>query len=119
MEVLPTSMVFVQKPVSALQMKELNLPQPWKHKSRLVILGNLQHFFASETHTHNLDPSVFRLFLSLTAGSGNCLASTDISNAFLNAELDERRMVVLSPPAMLIKMGILPPGTYWLAAKAV
>ena len=47
------------------------------------------------------------------------LSSVDISAAFLNAGLDPKQVVVITPPSILIRMGIVAQGTIWLVKKAM
>eukprot|EP00975_Prorocentrum_lima_P054333 11396454-Prorocentrum_lima.AAC.1 len=67
----------------------------------MVICGN----FASDTErlrestsTQNVDIELLRMILSLTNGGAETIATTDISTAFLNAPIDETKVVLISPP---------------------
>ncbi len=68
--------------------------------------------------TTNADAHLLRLFLSQEAGAGKTLASTDVSNALLNAEISEDVLILLKPPTELVKMGIVKPDTIWKCTKA-
>ncbi len=68
--------------------------------------------------TTNADAHLLRLFLSQEGGAGKTLASTDVSNAFLNAEISEDVLTLLKPPTELVKMGIVKPDTAWKCKKA-
>ena len=53
------------------------------------------------------------------SSSQNAVASLDITAAFLNAELPAGRTVILRPPSILYKLGLLPPGSCWKVNRAV
>ena len=61
-----------------------------------------------------------RYIVSWAASLPNfCLASLDVTAAFLNAPLPTGRIVVLRPPTILCKLNLLPPGHVWLVHKAI
>ena len=61
-----------------------------------------------------------RYLVSWAASLPNfCLASLDVTAAFLNAPLPTGRVVVLRPPTILYKLNLLPPGHVWLVHKAI
>ena len=63
---------------------------------------------------------MLRYILSWAASSKeHAIASLDITAAFLNAELPAGRTVVLRPPAILYKLGLLPPGFCWKVNRAI
>ena len=64
-------------------------------------------------HAHLL-----RLFLSVYASSKNVLASFDVSNAFLNAELSDDVMILTQPAPELVQFGLVKPGTLHQSTKA-
>eukprot|EP00975_Prorocentrum_lima_P061677 12881270-Prorocentrum_lima.AAC.1 len=59
------------------------------------------------------------MVLSLTNGRMETITTTDISTAFLNAPIDESKVVLITPPQILLKLGIVTPGTIWKIRKAV
>ena len=42
-----------------------------------------------------------------------------MSNAFINSDLPENRLVLIDPPSILISLGYLPQGTVWVAKRAI
>ncbi len=46
------------------------------------------------------------------------MAPTDVSNAFLTAEISDDVLILLKPPTKLVKMGIVKPETIWKCKKA-
>ena len=67
----------------------------------------------------NLDTGVMRCIISCAASLPNfCLASLDVTAAFLNAPLPTGRTAVLRPPTILYKLSLLPSGDVWLVHKA-
>ena len=42
-----------------------------------------------------------------------------MSNAFINSDLPENRLVLIDPPSLLISLGYLPQGTVWVAKRAI
>eukprot|EP00975_Prorocentrum_lima_P070935 12934857-Prorocentrum_lima.AAC.1 len=59
------------------------------------------------------------MVLSLTNGRVETITTTDISTAFLIAPIDEDKVVLITPPRILSKLGIVKPGTIWKIRKAV
>eukprot|EP00975_Prorocentrum_lima_P019392 4082971-Prorocentrum_lima.AAC.1 len=59
------------------------------------------------------------MLLSLTNGKVETVTTTDISTAFLNARIDESKVVLISPPQVLLRLGFVKPGTVWKIRKAV
>ncbi len=111
-------MVFTRKPVSETQQKELGVTASWKEKARVCVCGNFRPGIFENVSTTNADAHLLRLFLSQEAGENKTLASTDVSNAFLNAEISDNVLILLKPPAELVKMGIVKPETVWKCKKA-
>ena len=60
----------------------------------------------------------FRLFLAVQANPKHVLASFDVSNAFLNAELSEDVIILTQPAPELIQFGLVKPGTLYQCTKA-
>ena len=63
----------------------------------------------------------FRLILALVASLHVSLGCLDISNAFLNAELDGLLdgVYLVEPPAYLFRNGFAPARVYWKLKKAL
>ena len=48
------------------------------------------------------------------------MGALDISTAFLNADLPlEQKRVVVRPPAVMVKYGLVDPNELWVAEKAI
>ena len=115
-----------------------------RFKARLVACGNYvdlggkdgQNRSASvDLYAGGIDAAVLRQVLALAAKKGWSAGSTDVSTAFLNAELLDRQnpltkpaplsqevpseVVVLRPPSLLIRHGLLPPRSLMLVQRAV
>eukprot|EP00975_Prorocentrum_lima_P058568 12283151-Prorocentrum_lima.AAC.1 len=58
------------------------------------------------------------MVLSLTNGRLETV-TTDISTAFLNAPIDENKVVLIYAPQILSKLGIVKADTVWEIRKAV
>ena len=56
--------------------------------------------------------------MSVYASSKNVLASFDVSNAFLNAELSEEVTILTQPAPELVQFGLVKPGTLYQCTKA-
>ena len=68
----------------------------------------------------DLDTCMLRFILSWAASSRfNTIASLDVTAAFLNADLPPGRVVVLRPPTVLYKLGLIPTGFVWRVHRAV
>eukprot|EP00975_Prorocentrum_lima_P005517 1195822-Prorocentrum_lima.AAC.1 len=59
------------------------------------------------------------MLLSLTNGRSETLTTTDIAAAFLNAPIDESKVVLVAVPQILTKLGLVKPGTLWKIRRAV
>eukprot|EP00975_Prorocentrum_lima_P021249 4473350-Prorocentrum_lima.AAC.1 len=59
------------------------------------------------TPTQHVDIGLLRMVLSLTNGRVETITTTDISTAFLNAPIDEGKVVLITPPQILSKLGIV------------
>ena len=116
---LPCQMVFVLKPLTTTQITESGQVIPCKCKSRLVICGNFAAWSEQSTSTTNLDAPLLRLMLSMTAGADTTYSSIDITSAFLNADIASDNVVLVTPPPVLVKMGVVQPNTVWQVRKAV
>ncbi len=66
---------------------------PRKDKARICVCCNFHPGVFENVSTTNADANLLRLFLSQEAGEGKVLASTDVRNAFLNAEISENVLI--------------------------
>eukprot|EP00975_Prorocentrum_lima_P038059 8004296-Prorocentrum_lima.AAC.1 len=76
----------------------------------MVICGNFpidNERLCDSTSTQNVDIGLLRMVLSLTKGRLETITTTDISTAFLNAPIDESKVVLVTPPRILCKLGIV------------
>ena len=70
--------------------------------------------FQTQSSTINADAHLLRLFLAAHADPENVLASFDVSNAFLNAEMSDNVMILTQPAPELIQVGLVKPSTLYL-----
>ena len=85
--------------------------KPDKFKCRIVACGNQTQDIYGRTSTTDLDTQMLRFILSWGGSSSDHkMASLDITAAFLNAELPPGRVVVLRPPSILYRLGLIPQG---------
>ena len=115
-----------------------------RFKARLVACGNYVDLGGKDGESRSasvdlyaggIDAAVLRQVLALAVKKGWSAGSTDVSTAFLNAELLDRQspltkpaplsqqvpseIVVLRPPSLLIRHGLLPPRSLMLVQRAV
>ena len=69
--------------------------------------------------TTNLDAPLLRLMLSLASAQDTTWSSIDITSAFLNADIHEGDIILVTPPPILVKMNIVKPNTVWHVKKAI
>ena len=112
-------MVFVLKPLTQSQQVGDDVQEEYKHKSRLVICGNFASWGEHSTTTTNLDAPLLRLMLSLACSKESTWSSIDITSAFLNADIHDDDIVLVTPPPILVKMDIVKPDTVWHVKKAI
>ena len=110
-DIVPARMVFVLKP-------DPESPGGLKRKSRLVVCGNFLSRYA-EYDVGNLDAGCMRLLLAETNRRGWGLSSIDVSTAFLNADIEEGRIVVVRPPDILKRYGLVGEGEFWKLDRAL
>ena len=94
--------------------------KPEKYKVRIVACGNQTRDTYGKIATTDLDTCMLRFILSWAASSRfNTIASLDVTAAFLNEDLPPGRVVVLRPPTVLYKLGLIPTGFVWRVHRAV
>ena len=94
--------------------------KPEKYKIRIVACGSQTKDTYGKITTTDLDTCMLRFILSWAASSRfNTIASLDVTAAFLNADLPPGRVVVLRPPTVLDKLGLIPTGFVWRVRRAV
>ena len=104
-------LVFTMKPMTA-EKRALGLQGDEYEKARICLQGQTHEGFQIHNSTNNADAQLLRLFLSVYASSKNVLASFDVSNAFLNAELSEEVTILTQPAPELVQFGLVKPGTF-------
>ena len=107
-----------------------------RRKCRIVLCGNAlptSHETALEkrvaTYAGGIDIGLLRFLLADAAKDQLQLATWDISTAFLNAPVQPRdlkaahsgkkQVTVGVPPRALVRLGLVPPNTYWLVQLAM
>ena len=56
---------------------------------------------------------LLRLMLSLELAGDTAWSSVDITSAFLNADIHDEDVALLTPPPILVKMNITKPNAVW------
>ena len=87
-------------------------------RKRGFVQGQNHEGFQIQTSTNNADAHLLRLFLSVYASSKSVLASFDVRNAFLNAELSDDVTILTQPAPELVQFGLVKPGTLYQCTKA-
>eukprot|EP00975_Prorocentrum_lima_P064687 12899062-Prorocentrum_lima.AAC.1 len=59
------------------------------------------------------------MLLRLPNGRSETLTTTDIATAFLNAPIDESKVMLVAVPQILTNLGVARPGAVWKIRKAV
>ena len=96
-----------------------------RFRVRLVACGNHCAEVLGCVSTSELDGVLLRFMLSWEAAqrsqgsAGRTVEKVDVSNAFINSDLPENRLVLIDPPSLLISLGYLPQGTVWVAKRAI
>eukprot|EP00971_Amphidinium_carterae_P179069 3551706-Amphidinium_carterae.1 len=90
----------------------------FKRKARIVACGNFIGQYESYD-VSNLDAAVFRSVLMVSAKREHRLGVLDIRTAFLNAEIEPGRVVVVRPPQLLSDFGLQPEKGAWVLLKAL
>ena len=97
---------FSLKPITA-EKKAQGLVGDEYEKARICRQGQNHEGFQVQNSTTNADAHLLRLFLAVQANPKHALASFDVSNAFLNAELSEDVIILTQPAPELIQFGIV------------
>ena len=111
LDILPCKVVMVKKPQG---------DGTHRKKGRVVVCGNFQQVQPGEETCANT-PSfpMLRTLISLAALYKWAVESWNVSTAFLYAPLIEKRDVYCKPPQVLVKLGLVQPGTVWKLKKAL
>ena len=116
---LPCQMVFVLSPLTQTQQTADDADQDYKQKSRLDICGSFAAWGEHSTTTADLDAPLLRLTLSLACAPDTTWSSIDITSAFLNADIHEDDIVLVTPAPILVKIVIVKPNTVWHVKEAI
>jgi hypothetical protein len=94
-----------------------------KYKARGVICGNfVDKADAEDTYTEAVDATAVRMVLRLGALEDMKVSGTDVSTAFLNAELSESdrvRGILCRAPTLFVEAGVCEKGEVWVINKAL
>ena len=91
-----------------------------RKKARGVVCGNFEPDTGEPTYCSNLDIASLRSTLAIGRKKGWSIGALDVSTAFLNANLPVgHKRVVVRPPAVMVRYGLVPPHELWVANKAV
>ena len=127
-QILPTKLVVSRKPddsaLEAVADKKTKKNQitepPWKAKVRLCACGNFEANDGTDVTTQNVSSQALRIMgHELSAHQTWIAAGGDISLAFLNSDMDPSELVLLEPPSVLKRLGLVKPGTVWRARKHI
>ena len=94
----------------------------WRRKkARACVCGNFESQESGEiNYTSNLDVSSLRAALAIAARRRWSVGALDVSTAFLNAFLPvEKKRIVMRPPRIFVKFGLVPEGELWVADRAI
>ena len=82
-------------------------------KSRLVSCVSFASWSEQSTTTTNLDAPLLRPMLSLAASEVAACSSVDIASAFLDADIHNEDIVLVTSQPILVKMNVVKPNTVW------
>ena len=99
-------LVFSLKPMTA-EKKAQGLVGDECEMARMCLQCQNHEGFQVQNSTTNADAHLLRLFLAVQANPKHVLASFDVSNAFLNAELSEDFLILTQPPPELIQFEVM------------
>jgi len=90
------------------------------YKCRACVCGNFAEADPTQqSWTAQAEPSSLLASLKLGRNRGWLASKHDVKGAFMHAKIPEGRIVIVSPPDLWVKWGLVPPGTYWTLEKAV
>jgi hypothetical protein len=112
LKTLPTKLVAVKK-------KKPN--EPTKLKSRIVACGNYDESEEEKsTYAGGADATAVRTAIRRAALKKWIIRTKDVSTACLNADyVIEGEMLLLKPPYIYVKAGLIEADEYWLVKKAI
>eukprot|EP00971_Amphidinium_carterae_P352485 6492616-Amphidinium_carterae.2 len=107
---VPARLVMVLKPDDA--------NSGFKRKARIVACGNFIGQYEAYD-VSNLDAAVFRAVLQVSSKRKHNIGVLDIRTAFLNADIEPGRVVVVKPPQLLTDFGLQSDKGAWVLMKAL
>ena len=120
---IPGKVVCTVKPPPPLGSSETKNQLPrWKRKARVVICGNMAGQWHDPNDLFAAGASVegLRLPLAIAVAMGWCVASTDVSAAFLQARWPAGRPTYgVIPPKILLQAGLVEPGVVFIVKRAL
>ena len=90
----------------------------FKEKARVVACGNFADQFEVFS-VSNLDASVFRLVLVTVLRARFAIAVVDVRTAFLHADIEPGRVVLVEPPQTMRDYDLVPCDETWVLSKAL
>ena len=114
--------ILPMKVVAGVKAAEPSDPTGYRRKKcRGVVCGNFeQHGEGEQVYTSNLEVCSLRSALAVASARRWDIGAMDVSTAFLNAHLPlEHKEVLVRPPAVMVRYGLVRPGEVWRATKAV
>eukprot|EP00971_Amphidinium_carterae_P215616 4279985-Amphidinium_carterae.2 len=117
---LPCKVVFSNKKISQILMKERGTSVPYKRKARLCVCGNFESklYSESDNSTVNADAHVLTAFIAFAGVADRVMSMCDISAAFLNATM--KHLVALKPTGILVQLGLVASyDVLWVCKRAM
>ena len=92
-----------------------------KLKSRIVACGNYDESEEEKsTYAGGADATAVRTAIRQAALKKWMIRTKDVSTAFLNADyIIKGEMLLLRPPYIYVKAGLVEPDEYWMVKKAI
>ena len=89
-------------------------------KCRACVCGNIEEVDPTQqSWTAQAEPSSLFGVLKLGRMRRWAISKHDVKGAFLNAKIPDGKLVIVSPPPIWVKWGLVPPGTLWTLDAAV
>ena len=89
-------------------------------KCRACVCGNFAEIDSTQqSWTAQAEPSSLLSASKLGRNKGWTVSKHDVKGAFLNAKLPEGKLVMVTPPEIWVKWGLVPAGVYWTLDRAV
>ena len=81
--------------------------------------GSFTSWNEQSTTTTNLDAPLLRLMLGLAASEETTWSNVDTTSAFLNADIQEENIVLVTPPFIVVNKNIVKPNTAQQVTKTI